>query len=552
MTTPTIDRPIPGSRYGARRACPPMLSALLFLLVGATILNLPDHPGALKVEFFLRLPLEVPALGVLLLLPGRRWKRVLTGVVTLLATLILCLKLADIGTQAAFQRPFNPYLDGKMLRDAWNIAVGNLGAFTALLGVVAALLGLALVILLLRQAMAGLARLEGRPRRLGLVAAAALLAIGGLLHGKDADLPVTAEAGPYLSERLQLIVASVRDLQAFDRELAEAEGPQSGQGLFSAVSGRDVILVFVESYGQSAVEDPRYAPTIRPRLEGMQRDLAAAGFASASTWITSPTVGGLSWLAHGTFLSGLWTDSQARYDRLMISKRPSLNRLFAEAGWESVAVMPAITMDWPQSAYYGYDRILAAADLGYRGKPFNWITMPDQYTLSAFQRRVRDTPGRKPVMAQVVLISSHAPWTPVAHLIDWDAIGDGRIFDAQATGDQPPAVVWADPDNVRRHYLETIDYSLAALGSYIARDGSDALFLIIGDHQPAAIVTGPQALRAVPLHVVSRDRALVARFEKDGFAAGLVPPSALPATRMDSLRDRLIRLLSGVPLPSQG
>ena len=37
----------------------------------------------------------------------------------------------------------------------------------------------------------------------------------------------------------------------------------------------------------------------------------------------------------------------------------------------------------------GFDRILAAADLGYRGLPFNWVTMPDQFTLAAFDRLVR-------------------------------------------------------------------------------------------------------------------------------------------------------------------
>ena len=50
---------------------------------------------------------------------------------------------------------------------------------------------------------------------------------------------------------------------------------------------------------------------------------------------------------------------------------------------------PAITMDWPEASYYGYDEVFASNDLGYRGKPFNWITMPDQYTLSAFDRLAR-------------------------------------------------------------------------------------------------------------------------------------------------------------------
>ena len=50
--------------------------------------------------------------------------------------------------------------------------------------------------------------------------------------------------------------------------------------------------------------------------------------------------------------------------------------------------MPAITLPWPEADWFGYDRVLAARDLGYRGQPFNWVTMPDQFTLAAFERQL--------------------------------------------------------------------------------------------------------------------------------------------------------------------
>eukprot|EP01035_Chromulina_nebulosa_P048711 gene48711-66128_t len=169
--------------------------------------------------------------------------------------------------------------------------------------------------------------------------------------GAFMGLPRTAELRTvgYLSARLDLVARSIADMRLFEAELAANPEPQSGDGLFQAVAGRDVIVVFIESYGRSAVEDPRYSPLIAPRLAAMEQQIAGRGYRSASGWTVSPTVGGLSWLAHGTFLSGLWVDSQARYDRLMISQRPSLNRLFRDAGWKTTAVMPAITMDWPEA-----------------------------------------------------------------------------------------------------------------------------------------------------------------------------------------------------------
>ncbi|MBP2550631.1 hypothetical protein J2858_003571 [Neorhizobium galegae] len=555
MTQPSPPPPLVPSASSSAPSPPParlrqaVVAGFIFCAITLVVLNMPDHPDAMTPAAFLRLPLEVPALLAVLIMARDRLNRLLAFLLTLVCGVMLFLKLADIGTQAAFQRPFNPYLDVKMLGDGWNIASGNLGFLAAclsLLGIVLLLAGvLGLTFSAIRR-LAPVGRMTGR--RAGL--SAGLLAVSALLLAttslRPGTLPVTADAGRYLGARVTLGIAAARDLRLFEQQLADGEkagrASAGNSQLFQAVAGRDVILVFVESYGRSAVEDPRYAPVTAPRLAAMEKELGRAGFQSASRWITSPTVGGLSWLAHGTFLSGLQIDSQARYDRLMASERPSLNRLFADAGWEAVAVMPAITMDWPEAAYYGYDRILAAKDLGYRGKPFNWITMPDQYTLSALQTMVRAKKPRKPAMVEMALISSHAPWTPVASMVDWDAIGDGSVFDAQATSGDPPAVVWANPERVRRQYIETIDYSLQALSSYIARHGEDAVFLVIGDHQPAAIVTGPDASRAVPFSVISRDGALIDRFQAAGFDAGLTPKQEVEQP-MSGLYNQLIDLL---------
>jgi hypothetical protein len=521
---------------------------MLFLGITSAILNLPDRPPV-GVGPFLSVPLEVLLLGILLLIVPRGMTAALVSLAVIAAGAILLLKLGDLGTQSAFQRPFNPYLDGKMLRDGWNLLSGTLGTPAALLACIALLLALLVILGVLSRSMLITASISGRSRRLlllllSMLAAAGVVAIARPGWVERLPLPrFEVSAARYLSERVSLMGRSIEDIGRFDAELRRPDLPEGRPPAFGAVKGRDVVLVFVESYGRTAIEDPRYAPLIDQRLTAMARQLESAGFSMASNWVGSPTVAGLSWLAHGTFLSGLWIDSQPRYDRLMTSDRTSLNRLFSNAGWDSVAVMPAITMDWPDSAWYGYNRILAAKDLGYRGKPFNWVTMPDQYTLSAFQRMVRNMPDRKPVMAEIALISSHAPWTPVPHLIDWDAVGDGSSFDDQAASGETPAVVWADPDKVRSHYIRTVDYALETLGDYISRYGDDALFLIIGDHQPASIVTGANASRAVPLHVICRDQSIIDRFRSRGFDNGLQPTPANAEIPMSQMRNFLIEAL---------
>ena len=67
---------------------------------------------------------------------------------------------------------------------------------------------------------------------------------------------------------------------------------------------------------------------------------------------------------------------------------------------------------------------------------FSWSAMPDQFALESFRRLELDRPGRGPVMAEIDLITSHAPWSRVPWLIDQAAVGDGSVFE----GDCQPGV----------------------------------------------------------------------------------------------------------------
>ena len=515
------------------------------LLLGFAVLALPSNPAALNHVFPPNLPLEILGLAMAALLLPTRFFRLLRALATALFAGILFLKLADLGTGSAFQRPFNPYLDLKIMTDGWNLLSGSIGrAEAAVFFSGAILLWLALSAVFF-WSLGGFRTLH-RPVALGLAAAAALTLLAGLvtLPMEPRVVPVSADAARYLTNRTAMIRQSVAALAAFETELKSdpAASIPPDQRL-SRLAGTDVVFIFVESYGRSAIEDAQYAPRVATRLSGVAQAITGAGLEARSGWLTAPTVGGLSWLAHGELLSGLWTDSQARYDRMIASERPTLNALFRQAGWHTTAIMPAITMDWPESGYFGYDTVRDASGLGYRGKPFNWVTMPDQYTLSAFQKMDREN-AEKPVMAEIALISSHAPWTPIPTLVDWDKIGDGRIFDEQAVSGDPPSVVWSDPARIREQYLASIDYALETLGSYVSRYGDNTLFVILGDHQPASVITGEEASRDVPVHIIGSPE-MIEQLSSWEWTEGLVPASSLPPMRMDLFRERFLRTFSG-------
>jgi hypothetical protein len=334
----------------------------------------------------------------------------------------------------------------------------------------------------------------------------------------------------------------VRDEREFTAQASDDPFRSVPNGdLLTALRGKDVMLTFVESYGRSAVEDPRYAPQVDAVLDAGTAKLAAAGYSARSGWLTSPVAGGGSWLAHSTFHSGLKIGNQQRYQSLVASDRLTLGAAFKRAGWETTGVMPATNRAWPEGAFFGIDRIHDGPHLGYRGPGFSFSPMPDQYTLAQFEHLEHGRTDRGPEFAQVELTSSHVPWTPIPQPVDWNALGDGTVFAPQVAGVDPPDVVWKDDDRVRTSYRQSIEYSLTTLVDYVQHYGNDNLVLVfLGDHQPASIITGDGASHDVPITIVARDTTLLDKIAGWHWDTGLKPSPQAPVWPMEAFRNRFL------------
>ena len=107
--------------------------------------------------------------------------------------------------------------------------------------------------------------------------------------------------------------------------------------------------------------------------------------------------------------------------------------------------MPANHRAWPQGfSYYHYDAIYDRDNLGYHGPGFGLPPMPDQYTMQALQNLELAKRQRKPLFAEVDLISSHTPWTRIPRLIPWDEVGDGSVFDRVPLEESTTASLFGD------------------------------------------------------------------------------------------------------------
>ncbi|MEV5407317.1 sulfatase [Thermopolyspora sp. NPDC052614] len=531
-----------------RRVVSLVVSVLAFGFVMFALVT-PNKVQYLTPAAFARVPVEgLLGVALVLVLPARarRVAAVLGGVVLGLLAIV---KLVDLGFDAVLARPFNLVYDWSMLSAAVEFlqtSIGQAGAIASVAGVVLLAGG---VLALMTSSLLRLTRLV---TRYGTAAAGTAGALGVAwvvcaLLGTQLVPGVPVAALAY--ERLLQVPASLADREAFAKQVGEdAFKNVPGDGLLTALRGKDVVFAFVESYGRDAIEDPEFASGVGAVLADGERRLRAAGFSSRSAFLTSPTFGGGSWFAHATLLSGLWVDSQQRHADLMTRDRLTLNSAFRKAGWRTVGVMPGVHREWPEGAFYKYDRVYAADDLGYRGPGFTWGTIPDQYTLSAFQRLERARADRAPVMAEIPLVSSHAPWTPIPRLLGWKQIGDGRAYYAMAGSSGSLDNVWSDVGRVRGEYRRSIEYSLGSLLSYVETYGDDDLVLVfLGDHQPAPIITGVGADRDVPITIVAKDPAVLDRISGWGWQDGLKPGPKAPVWRMDAFRDRFLTAFGSHP-----
>ena len=335
--------------------------------------------------------------------------------------------------------------------------------------------------------------------------------------------------------------AGVQDHAVFADEIRHDRfsGTTSGR-LLAGLRGKDVLLVFVESYGRVAIQDPAFSPRVDAALARGTTRLQAAGFSSRSAFLTSSTFGGLSWLAHSTMQSGLWVDNQLRYDQLVKTHRMTLSVAFKRAGWRTVGDVPSNNRAWPEgTSFYGYDKLYDRRNVGYRGPKFSYASMPDQYVLAALQRLELAKTGRPPIFAEVDLVSSHTPWTRIPHLIDWSDVGDGSIFNGMPVDDLTRSALFGDLQRVRAAYGQSIAYSLNALVSFVENYGDDNLVLVVlGDHQPSKVITGENPSHDVPISVIAHDPAVLDRIGGWGWQNGLRPRPDAPVWKMDAFRDR--------------
>jgi phosphatidylglycerophosphate synthase len=489
----------------------------------------------------IRIPIEglvLVGLAVVLPAPARRIVAIAAGVAL---ALVVLLRSLGAGFNFVLGREFHLLGDWPNVRKGYEIVRDTESQATAIVvSGIAALVALGLLVLL-AWAVLRVCRIAGDHRRASLGAVAVLGAVwlvcavvGGPVGQVAAASSVNLVRGMvdqvHADQRARVDFADV--LQT------DAVAGRSGKQLVGALHGKDVLLVWFESYGRTALEGPM-SPGVLDVLADGDRQLADAGYSTRSAFLTSPVVGAGSWLAHSTLQSGVWIGTEQRYSQLLDSNRLSLTSAFEKAGRRTVFVVPANTLDWPEgAAYYGFDKLYDSRNVGYAGPKFGYASMPDQYTFEHLRRTELAESDRRPVFAELDLVSSHYRWGKLPDLVDWKDVGDGSVFTPMA--ERGSAVDGRrDPKTSSRLYGASVEYTWRAIVSFLTTyPDPDRVLIIAGDHQPHPFVGGVGANRDVPVTIIAQDPDVIRRISDWGWQPGLRPKPDAPVWRMDAFRNR--------------
>jgi len=530
------------TRVAPARTRHPAITAALTVLAAAVVwaaLVAPIRPWQFTPGSFARLPLEGLAVVVLAVALPTRAGRVVSWAIGLLIGALVLVKLFDLGFFVFFDRQFNPVEDWSYLSIGVGTVRDTFGNRDADLTVAAAVvLGLA-ALLVPALAFGRLTRTAAQHRARSLGALTVLTAAWAVcwavgLQVSGAGIASTS-AARFAVDEVNAVQADFRSEARFRVLLARKDpyGDTPRSRLLEGLRGKDVLLVFVESYGQMAVQGTSFSPGVDAVVEAGDAELQADGFSSRSGWLTSSTYGGGSWLAHATLQSGVWIDSPGRFSQLVDSKRLTLATAFRRAGWRTVADVPATHGSWPDGhSFYHYARILDRDNLGYRGPKFGFSPMPDQYALQALQKRELRKQHRRPIFSEIDLTSSHEPWTRIPPLISWRRIGNGSLF-------KRLPIDGAGLTDTQEGYAESIKYALRALYSFVDHYGNkNTVLIVLGDHQPSRVLQ--QADHVVPTTIIAHDPKVIRRLAGWGWTPGMLPGPTAPTWLMSAFRDHFL------------
>ncbi len=382
--------------------------------------------------------------------------------------------------------------------------------------------------------------------RWGVGVATAFLLLNAAAYGAGLANPhrVVSSLAAKVRENVAASVTLRASASRIDDPAIRAAYDYGGRRL---VERPDIYLIFVESYGSVLYKRPDYRILYTQLLDELEDQLAADGWRAATALSSSPTWGGGSWFAYTSTLFGLRVDNQPEYLALFAKYQgeeyPDLGRYLKSQGydynWLTSIATELSEGEWLQyRRFYGAEHWYRHRDLNYTGAEYSWgPAPPDQYALNYVREAIRQRTD-DPFLLFFITQISHYPWTDLPPVVDdWRTLNQ---LQAQTSEVVDPDVM--SHDVRRRNYMRAIDYELRFLVDAIRSEDEDAIFVLIGDHQPPRVSRRDDGWET-PVHIISRDPRLLDQFVAAGFTPGLAVDDLEPDLRHEGFYSLFMRAL---------
>ena len=539
------------------------LGVLVLVVLAEVVLGLPGLFNDKLVSQYSRdLPVMV---AVLVLASGSRWARGWTWLCTGAWMLVLVYELTRaVGMTAMNQEPL--LYDVFFLAQHLAVLLRDLMGTVSLWIWVGTFSSLVILVGLGHLALRWIARITGEWSWRQRVAVLCVMGIGvGGVESRTGVLPKDT-------------LADLRDNIAASMEVYDGIARGVDASAYADIARLvlkhkpSVHIYIIESYGAGILAAPIQEQYFALR-QALGDRLLGQGWSIVTGRSVAPVMGGRSWLADASLLSGRRIKHESVY-RHLTSEFASLQTLpgfFSDQGYRTVLMRqnnkarPGVSL----VNHFAFSDTVFFDDIGYTGQPYGWAEVPDQYALGHLREVVLPRLGSAPTFVFAHLGTSHIPWDDIPPVMEtWrDLAGDtAPVSEArveltnQQIQFQMRRFKRSDAVRLRRlqatddnygEYLEAIAYSFEVVVQHIEQMSKPPdLIVIMGDHQPPLYRRNTNF--TVPVHVLAKDRALLMEFRKRRFREGMRMGKQSRAMNHEGFFSVMARTLAraqGLPLP---
>ena len=135
------------------------------------------------------------------------------------------------------------------------------------------------------------------------------------------------------------------------------------------------------------------------------------------------------------------------------------------------------------------------------------------------------------------------PFNPIPPIEqDWSKLLTSKPYSGTSQAENFSTILYGE--ELQASYSRAIGYDLQLVGNLLALTSRQRpLIIVLGDHQPPAIIAGHGAPWTVPVHIFSNDKTILQKFTRAGFVTGLEPEDQ-SLGRLDDLHHLILRAIA--------